>query len=124
VTASNIVSQIRAGKLKGFVLTARKRLPDLPDLPTAAKVGIPGLAVSAWYGLFAPAGAPKPIVDRLSKALQSITQDPKVAAKLARLDTTLFDPSQATPKALGDKLASEIKFWSPLVKKALKEGKK
>ena len=123
VTASNVAGQIRAGKLKGFVLTAHKRLPDLPGLPTAAEIGIPSLTVSAWYGLFAPAGTPQVIVDRLSKELQSITKDPKVAAAVAKLDTTLFGPKEATPEALAKKLSSEIKLWRPLVQKALKDAK-
>ena len=118
VTASNIISEIQSGRLKAFVLAARKRLDSLPDLPTSAEVGLPDLIVSAWYGLYAPAGTPKPRVERLALALQATTRDTTVAAQLAKMETTLLDSKQATPEALREKLSAEIHFWRPLIKDA------
>lgn len=118
VTASNVVGQVQAGKLKAFVLAGDKRLKSLPNVPTSVEAGIPELNVSAWYGLYGPAGIPESVVGRLSKALQVATRDPALAAELAKMETTLFAPDMATPKALRNKLSSEIEFWLPLIRKA------
>lgn len=123
VTASGVISQVQAGKLKAFVLAGGKRLDNLPNVPASAEAGLPGFTVSAWYGLYAPAGVPKPIIERLSSALQATTRDPSIAARLAKMETTLFEPRQATPEALRNKLASEIEGWRPLIQKALEGGK-
>jgi tripartite-type tricarboxylate transporter receptor subunit TctC len=74
--------------------------------------------MSIWYGLYAPAGTPKPIIDRLSLALQAANKDPDIAAALAKLDTAVFEPRQATPDALRQQLASQIELWTPIIRKA------
>jgi tripartite-type tricarboxylate transporter receptor subunit TctC len=112
-----ITNQVQSGDLKGYVLTARKRLDSLPNIRTSAEVGMPNLNVTAWYGLYAPAKTPKPIVERLSKVLQAVVQDPGVAAQLAKIDTPLFSPEEATPEAHRKKLASEIALWRPIIEK-------
>jgi tripartite-type tricarboxylate transporter receptor subunit TctC len=121
VTAG-ITSQIQGGAVKAFVLTGDKRLESLPNLPTSAEAGMPGLNVTAWYGFYAPAGTPKPIIDRLSQALQSATQDPAVAAHLARMETTLFDAKLATPAAHRERLAAQINLWRPIIQEAQKSA--
>jgi tripartite-type tricarboxylate transporter receptor subunit TctC len=123
VTAG-ITSQIQAGAVKAFVLTGSKRLETLPNLPTSAESGLAGLNVSAWYGLYAPAGTPKAIIARLSVALQGATQDPAVAAQLAKMETTLFDPKLATPEAHRERLSSQIRLWTPIIQKAQQDAKK
>lgn len=123
VTAS-ISSHIKAGDVKAYAITSEKRLATLPDLPTGAEVGMPKLDLTVWYGLYAPAGTPAPIIARLSSALQVATQDPTVKTQLASMDTAPFDPSQATPAALRSKLASQIALWGPIVTQALKDGQK
>lgn len=109
---------IRSGELKAFVLTAPKRLPSLPDVPTAAEVGMPSLDISTWFGLYAPLGTPKPIIDTLSKALRDIVVDKGVAQQLEKIETELFTPDKATPEALRTKLASQIGLWRPIIEKA------
>jgi len=111
-------SAIRAGDLKAYVLTAPKRMPSLPDVPTAAEVGMPSLDMGAWYGLYAPLGTPKPIVEQLNRALRDIVQDPAVAAQLEKIETYLLPLDQATPEALRQKLASQIALWRPIIEKA------
>ena len=124
VTAGGIISHIQSGELKAFFVTGDKRLNSLPNVPTSSEAGLDELSqVSAWYGLYAPAGTPKPIVERLSQALQAATRDPDVAARVAKLDTTLFDPSQAVPEALRERLASQVNLWRPLLEKALADAK-
>lgn len=122
VTAS-ISAHIKSGDVKAYVITSQKRLPTLPELPTGAEVGMPKLNVTAWYGLYAPARTPKPVVSRLSAALQAATQDPIVLRQLAIMDSTPFDASKATPDALRAELASQIALWRPIVTDALKEAR-
>jgi tripartite-type tricarboxylate transporter receptor subunit TctC len=109
---------VRSGELKAFVLTAPKRLPSLPDVPTSVEVGMPSLDVSTWFGLYAPLGTPKPILETLSKALRDIVVDKSVARQLEKVETELFPPDQATPEALRAKLAAQIDLWRPIIEKA------
>jgi tripartite-type tricarboxylate transporter receptor subunit TctC len=124
VTAGGIVGHIKSGELKAFFVTGDKRLATLPDVPTASEVGLKDLSqLTAWYGLYAPAGTPKPIINRLSSALQAAMRDPAVAARVAKLETTLFDPKEGVPDALHEELASQVALWKPLLEKALAGAK-
>lgn len=111
-------SQIRSGDVRAYVLTAAKRMNSLPEVPTAAEVGMPSLNVGAWYGFYAPAGTPKPIIDVLNAALRDIVQDGSVAQQLEKIETYLLPLDQATPEAHRTKLASQIELWRPIVEKA------
>lgn len=113
------VSQhLRPGNLKAFALTGDHRLSGLPDVPTVAEVGYKELSMSLWYGFYAPKGTPKPIVERLSRALQEAIKDPVVVSQLAKLDTRPFESAQATPEALQKKLASEMARWGEVIQQA------
>jgi tripartite-type tricarboxylate transporter receptor subunit TctC len=118
VTAGSIIGHIQNGSVKAYAVTGAKRLESLPNVPTSAEVGLPELNVTAWYGLYAPAGTPKPVIDRLSSALKAVTQDQSVAARLAKMETALLSSSVATPEALRDKLASQMELWRQLIQKA------
>lgn len=109
---------IRSGDLKAFVLTAPQRMASLPDVPTVAEVGMPSLYLGVWFGLYAPLGTPKPILDRLNGALRDVVQDQAVAAQLEKIETYLLPLDQATPEALRHKLASQIELWRPIIEKA------
>ena len=109
---------IRSGELRAYVLTAAQRLATLPDVPTAAEVGMPNLNVGVWFGVYAPLGTPQPIVMALNKALREIVQDKTVAEKLAGIETVLLPVDQATPEAHRAKLASQIALWKPILEKA------
>lgn len=113
-----VVQHLRPGNLKAFALTGNNRLAGLPDVPTVAEVGYKELTMSLWYGFYAPKGTPKPIVDRLSQALQEAIKDPSVAPQLAKLDTQPFDLAQATPEGLHKKLASEMAYWGSVIQQA------
>jgi tripartite-type tricarboxylate transporter receptor subunit TctC len=123
VTAS-IAPYVKSGEVKPFVLTATKRLASLPNLPTASEAGLKDLTMSAWYGLYAPAGTPKSVIDRLEKSLQAVNRDPAVAKQLSSLESVVFDPSEATPAALHERLASQLKLWTPIILKAKAEADK
>lgn len=109
---------IRSGELKAFVLTAPQRMATLPDVPTAAEVGMPSLDIGVWFGLYAPLGTPKPILETLNKALRDVVADKSVGAQLERIETYLLPLDQATPEAHRRKLASQIDLWRPIIEKA------
>ena len=74
--------------------------------------------MSTWFGLYAPLGTPKPIIETLSKALRDIVVDKGVAQQLEKIETVLFPADQATPEALRAKLSSQIDLWRPIIEKA------
>jgi len=77
--------QIRAGKLKAFAVTTAKRSSFFPELPTVAESGLKGFDISTWFGVFAPAGTPKPIVDRLNAEFTRALSAPDIRERLARM---------------------------------------
>ena len=113
------VAQVKGGLVKPFLVTGHKRLSSLPDVPTPAEVGLKELsAMTVWYALWAPAGTPKPVVDKLSGALQAATRDPTVVSQLATWDAAPFDPKFAVPAALQEKMTSQIGMWGQLIRDA------
>jgi tripartite-type tricarboxylate transporter receptor subunit TctC len=113
-----IAQHVQSGNLKAFALTGTRRLTGMPNVPTVAEAGFPELTMSLWYGFYAPKGTPRPIVERLSQALQQAMKDPSVLAQLAKLDTQPFDLAQATPEALYRKLSSEMAHWGQVIQQA------
>jgi tripartite-type tricarboxylate transporter receptor subunit TctC len=109
---------IRAGDLKAYVLTAPTRLKSLPDVPTAAEVGMPSLDIGVWFGVYAPLGTPQPIIMTLNKAVRELVQDKAVAEKLDSIETYLLPLDQATPEAHRARLAAQIARWKPILEKA------
>lgn len=110
--ATGTTPLIQESKIKAYSVTTKKRLKTLPDLPTADEAGLPGFEVSTWYGLYAPAGTPRPVIDQLTRALQAALADPIVVARFADLSMEPVSQEQATPKALETFLAAELKKWS------------
>ena len=109
---------IQAGTIPGFAITSKKRVPTLPNLPTAAEGGVPAFDVTTWYGLYAPRNTPKPIVDALVGALQTALKDPALVSRFAELSMSPVEPERATPAALDAFLRSETDKWSRIIKQA------
>jgi tripartite-type tricarboxylate transporter receptor subunit TctC len=109
---------IKSGDIKGYALTAEQRAPVLPDLPTATEAGLPHFDVSVWYGLYAPAKTPAPIIDRINKALRAALLDKGVSEKLASTGSIVAPPDQVTPDALRAKLKQQIEQWTPIIAKS------
>jgi tripartite-type tricarboxylate transporter receptor subunit TctC len=118
VTAGTIVQNIIGKQLRPFFITSQNRLASIPDTPTAAEVGLPSVNVTAWYGLYAPANTPRRIVDRLAQAVQVATRDKAVATSLLKMETTLVDPSLASPAALKERISSQTQFWTSALRDA------
>lgn len=115
---TNTTGHIREGTVRAFAVTATERLATLPDLPTTAEAGVPDAAIAVWHGLYAPAGTPSAVVDRLAQALQAAVADPAIVTRLADLGAMPVPAEQATPAALQSHLAAEIAKWAPILQAA------
>ncbi len=115
---TNTTKQIQGGTIKAYAVTTPERLEVLPDVPTTAEGGLPGMEVSIWHGLYAPKGTPPEVVDRLSKSLQVALTDENVGARLAELGTAPSPQEDGTPDALKAKLEGEITRWKPIIEAA------
>jgi tripartite-type tricarboxylate transporter receptor subunit TctC len=115
---TNTTPQIKGGKVKAYAVTTSGRVKSLPDLPTMQEVGLKDFHVGIWHGMWAPKGTPKPVIDKLSAALQAALKDPNVVAKFAELGTEPVPQDQATPAALAKHLKAEVDKWAPIIKKA------
>jgi tripartite-type tricarboxylate transporter receptor subunit TctC len=99
---------IKAGKIRPIAVTTTERWPQAPEIPTIAESGVPGYEVSAWFGLLAPAGTPKPIVDQLQKAVAGILKMPQVNAQLLELGAK---PVGNTPEQFAAMIDAELQKW-------------
>jgi tripartite-type tricarboxylate transporter receptor subunit TctC len=115
---TNTTSQIKAEKIKVYGVTTLKRVASLPKVPTLDEAGLKGFEVSVWHGLYAPKGTPKPIIDKLTKALQEALKDDNVKQRFGELGTEPIAQDLATPDALRKHLKAEIDKWGPIIKKA------
>jgi len=115
---ANTLQQIKAGMIKVYGVTSPKRVPQLPDVPTLQESGLPKFELSIWYGLYAPKGTPKPVVDKLVGALQAAVKDDDVKSRLAQLGAVAVSPERAHPEPLGAQVKAEIEKWGPIIKQA------
>jgi tripartite-type tricarboxylate transporter receptor subunit TctC len=115
---TNTAGQIKAGKIKAYAVTTKERVAAFPELPTLEESGLPGFEAVIWHGLYAPKGTPKPVIDKLSGALQESLKDPNVVARFAELGTEPVAQDRATPAALGSYLKAEVDKWTPIIKAA------
>jgi tripartite-type tricarboxylate transporter receptor subunit TctC len=111
-TAASVSPQVKAGKLRGLAQTAGKRSAVLPDLPTVAESGLPGYEMLNWLGLFAPAGTPRPIVDRVAAEVLAVLKQPEV---IARFHAQGAEPSPLGPDAFAAFVKQEIDKWAEVV---------
>jgi tripartite-type tricarboxylate transporter receptor subunit TctC len=110
---SDALPQIRAGKLRALGITSEKRFPQSPEVPTIAEAGIPGYVVDSWNGLFAPAGTPTEIVNRISAAVQQGFRDPALRKRMEDIGAT---PVGGTPEQFRALVQSETRKWSNFIK--------
>ena len=106
---------VRGGKLRALAVTAPKRSPAAPEVPTVAEAGIPGFSVLDWQGLFTTAKTPPPVVGKLNAEVVRILKLPDVIEKLAVAGVEI---QTGTPKEWGDFVKSEIAKWAKVVKDA------
>ncbi|MBS0292120.1 MAG: tripartite tricarboxylate transporter substrate binding protein [Proteobacteria bacterium] len=106
---------IQSGKLRPIAVTSSKRLESLPDVPTIAETGQKGFDMGSWQAVFAPAGTPKPIVDRLHAEIMKIVATPEVQARLKAFG---MRPSDMSPAELATFQKAEVAKWAQVIKAA------
>jgi tripartite-type tricarboxylate transporter receptor subunit TctC len=107
------MTHIRSGRLRALATTDATREASLPDVPTLAESGLPGLQVAAIGGLFAPKGTPKEVVDKVADATRKVLANPDVQKRFAAVET---DPLNLSIPAFNELLRKEAEVWSPLVR--------
>jgi len=108
----SVLQHVKSGRLKGIAVSTAKRSPAAPDIPTVAEAGVPGFNYATWYGIFGPAGMPKPIVAKLNGEIVRILQDKELAQRLAREGA---EPAPGTPEELARYMRSEHDQWKKTI---------
>ena len=111
----NIVQHVQSGTLKAYAITGDKRSPMLPDVPTAAEAGLPAFKVTVWFGLSAPKGTPKPVIDKLNKALGAALDDPATVKRLGDLGYDVVTPEQRSPAYFEKFFQDEVALWAKVL---------
>ena len=104
---------VKEGRLRALGVTSLKRSPAAPEIPTIAEQGLPGFDAASWFALFAPAGTPRPIVDRLQAEVKKILAQPEIAKKLAEAG---LDAVGSSPDELAAYQRTEIAKWAKVVR--------
>jgi tripartite-type tricarboxylate transporter receptor subunit TctC len=115
------IGHIRDGRLKALAVTTTTRSAALPDVPTTAEEGLPGVEATGWFGVQAPARTPKPIIDKLGAEIDAIVKDPAVWARLADLGgmkPDLTPDGGTSPAAYEAFVAAEVTKWAVVVRRS------
>jgi tripartite-type tricarboxylate transporter receptor subunit TctC len=107
---------VKSGKMKVYAVVGKRRFAQLPDVPTFGDLGYKKLNVDFWHMLLAPAGTPRPIINKLNAALRTALADPKVINTYAEGGIYEYPPEQETPEASAALLKNEIKLWGDVVR--------
>jgi tripartite-type tricarboxylate transporter receptor subunit TctC len=114
----NVVQQINSGQIKAYAIGTAERSPALPDVPTSKEAGLPQFEAQAWNALFAPRDTPKPILDKLTDALDKALDDESVRKRLLDLGSVLPGKPERGQAALLALVKSEIARWTPIIQAA------
>jgi tripartite-type tricarboxylate transporter receptor subunit TctC len=113
MAGSGPMSNIKAGKFRALAVSSSKRLPQMPDVPTLNELGYTGMEDYTWVGIFAPAGTPREIVQKLNDAVLKAVQAPEMRE---RLDGLAFEPTAAPLKETADYVRAEVEKWGRVVR--------
>jgi len=108
----NVVGQIKAGQIRALAVASTKRLPALPNVPTAGELGVKGYESAAWFAFVAPKGTPRAIVDRVNKEIASAMADPAVRARFNELGA---EPHTSSPEELARFISAEVTKWRGII---------
>ena len=114
-TFASALPHVKADRLRAFAVTSAKRAKTLPEVPTVAESGVPGYEYSTWYGLVAPAGVPRTIIDQLNKATVAVLKTPEIQQ---RYESQGLDPIPSTSAHYAAYLRSETEKWTKVVRAA------
>jgi tripartite-type tricarboxylate transporter receptor subunit TctC len=115
VAPSVAIPQLQDGKVRAIAVTSAKRAQTLPDVPTMAEAGHPGIEGESWVGFVAPAGTPKDIISTLNREIVKILAQPDMKERLATLG---FDPIGSTPDEFAARIKSELATWAKVIREA------
>ncbi|QNP50559.1 tripartite tricarboxylate transporter substrate binding protein [Diaphorobacter aerolatus] len=104
---------VKSGKVRALAVTTARRWPGAPDIPTVAESGVPGYEVSGWFGLLAPAGTPKDVVDKIQTTIAEAVKSPAVAKQLNDLGA---EPVANKPEAFAQEIRDDVEKWRKVVK--------
>ncbi len=116
--AVNVLAQINGGNIRALGVSTKKKLAQLPDVPTIDGSGLPGYEVTIWNAFFAPKAVPKDVIAKVNKALVDTLADPAIVKRLTELAVDLPTAAEATPEALTAQLKASIDLWVPTVRAA------
>jgi tripartite-type tricarboxylate transporter receptor subunit TctC len=111
----NVLPHVKAGKLRALAVSGAKRTPLVPDVPTVAEAGVPGYELTVWFGLVAPAGTPRDIVQKLNAESLRILAMPDVRERFLAQGV---EPQGSTPEQFADHIRSQMAKWSKVVRDA------
>jgi len=117
----SVIGHLKEGRLRPLAVTSATRAPALPDVPTTAEAGFPGVLATAWFGVQAPARTPAPIIAQLGAAVDAVTREPELKAKLAELGgngPNLPPNGGTTPAGFEAYIKAEIAKWGEVVRKS------
>jgi tripartite-type tricarboxylate transporter receptor subunit TctC len=109
---------VRGGQMKAFAVMAKQRWAALPNVPTTDEIGVPGMYISFWHGLWVPKGTPRDVIARLDTAVMAMLADPAVRKRLTDLGAVIAATDQQNPAALAAFHQAEIAKWWPIIKGA------
>ena len=110
---TGVGAHIQSGRLRALAVTGAKRLPAFPDVPTVAESGVPGFEVTTWGGILAPAGIPRPVLDRLNAEMQRAVKAPLVIERYTALGAV---PVAGIPEQFAELIRSETAKWAKVVR--------
>ncbi len=110
--------QAKQGTVKGIAVMAPRRAAIVPDIATTGEQGVAGVEATVWNGFFFPKGTPKPIVDKMNKALETMIARPDVRQKLEALGLEILPPEQRTPAYHAKFMKEDIERWGKVIKAA------
>ena len=107
-----LLTHLQSGRLRAMAVSSGKRFPALPDMPTWKELGV-DYEVNPWFGILAPAGTPRPIVERLTRAMEKVIATPDFVQKMRGVGA---EPGYASPQEMAATMRSDIAFWQGVAK--------
>ena len=114
-----VLQHVKTGAVRAIAVTTDKRLPYMPDVPTIAELGYPNYEITSWQGMFAPAGTPKEVLNKIAGETIRLLKTPEIAERIAREGS---DPVGTTPEEFSIRFKSEISKWAKVAKEAGLQG--
>ena len=111
----NAIQHMRSGKLRALGMTNPQRSPAIPDVPTMVEAGVPGFELTGWLGLFAPAGTPRPVIERLYAAMRDTVASTQVSERFPALG---YEPVGSTPEEFSARFRRDVALYARIIREA------